>query len=68
MADETSSTTPSVATFSPGRITKRIPTASSPTGTRRSVPSSARTETSLAPSSSNARSAAPERRLARASK
>ena len=63
-----SSTMPSVATFSPGRTTKRSPTASCSTGTRRSVPSASRTATSLAPSSSSAFSAAPARRLARASK
>ena len=63
-----SSTTPSVATFSPGRTTKRSPTASCSTGTRRSVPSASRTAASLAPSSSSAVSAAPARRLARASK
>ena len=58
------STTPSVATFSPGRTMKRSPTASCSTGTRRPSASS----TSLAPSSSSAVSAAPARRLARASK
>ena len=63
-ADRPSSTTPSVATFSPGRTMNRSPTASSSTGTRRPSSSS----TSLAPSSSSARSAAPARRLARASK
>ncbi len=62
------STIPSVATFSPGRTTKRSPTASCSTGTRRSVPSASSTATSLAPSSSSASSAAPARRLARASK
>ena len=59
-----SSTTPSVATFSPGRTTKRSPGASSSIATRRPSTSS----TSLAPSSSSAVSAAPARRLARASK
>ena len=63
-----SSTTPSVATFSPGRTTKRSPTASCSTGTRCSSPSASRRATSLAPSSSSAVSAAPARRLARASK
>ena len=58
---------PSVAIFSPGRTTKRSPTASCSIGTRTSTPSR-RTATSLAPSSSSARSAAPARRLARASK
>ncbi len=67
MADVPSSTTPSVATFSPGRTTKRSPAASWSTGIRRSTPSR-RTATSLAPSSSRARRAAPDRRLARASK
>ena len=72
MAEVPSSTVPSVATFSPGRTTKRSPTDSSSTGRRTSVRtpvagSVCRTETSLAPSSSNARSAAPDRRLARAS-
>ena len=67
IADEPSSTTPSVATFSPGRTTKRSPTASSSIGMRCSAPSRS-TATSLAPSSSSARRAAPERRLARASK
>ena len=37
-----SSTMPSVATFSPGRTTKRSPTLSCSTGTRRSVPSASR--------------------------
>ena len=63
-----SSTTPSVATFSPGRTTNRSPTLSCSIGTRRSLPSAARTATSLAPSASNAVSAAPAWRLARASK
>ena len=67
-AEVPSSTTPSVATFSPGRTTKRSPTASCSIGTRRSVPSASSTATSLAPSSSSAFSAAPARRLARASK
>ena len=38
-AEVPSTTTPSVATFSPGRTTKRSPTCSCSTGTRRSVPS-----------------------------
>ena len=67
IADVPSSTTPSVAIFSPGRTTNRSPTASWSIGMRTSAPSR-RTATSLAPSSSSARSAAPERRLARASK
>ena len=62
-----SSTTPSVATFSPGRTTNLSPTASSPTAMRCSTPSRS-TATSLAPSSNSAVRAAPERRLARASK
>ena len=64
-------TVPSVAIFSPGRTTNRSPTASWPTGIRVSVcpPGPSRsTATSLAPMSSSARSAAPEVRLARASK
>jgi len=65
-ADRPSTTVPSVATFSPGRTTKRSPTASWSTGMRTSVPSR-RTATSFAPSSSSARRAAPDRRLARAS-
>ena len=67
IADVPSSTMPSVAIFSPGRTTNRSPTSSSSTGIRTSVPSRS-TATSLAPSSSSAFSAAPERRLARASK
>ncbi len=67
-AETPCSTVPSVATFSPGRTTKRSPTASCATGTRRSAPSASITLTSLAPSSSSAVSAAPARRLARASK
>ena len=60
--------TPSVAIFSPGRTTKMSPTASWSMGMRISAPVSRSTATSLAPMCSNARSAAPERRLARASK
>ena len=67
-ADVPCSTTPSVATFSPGRTTKRSPIASCSTGTRRSAPSASRIATSLAPSSSSASRAAPARRLALASK
>ncbi len=66
-AELPSSTTPSVAIFSPGRTTNRSPTASWSTGMRCSRPPRS-TATSLAPSSSRARSAAPARRLARASK
>ena len=65
--DAPSSTTPSVAIFSPGRTTKRSPTTSWSDGIRRSRPSRS-TATSLAPSSSRARSAAPACRLERASK
>ncbi len=61
-----STTTPSVATVSPGRARKRSPTASASTGTRVSTPSRT-TATSLAPRVSRARTAAPEARLARAS-
>ena len=61
------SMTPSVATFSPGRTTKRIPTARSSTGMVRSVVPS-RTVTSFAPISSRARRAAPAWRLERFSK
>ena len=60
-------TTPSVATFSPGRTTNSSPTASWSIGTRCSTPSRS-TETSLAPRVSRARTASPARRLARASK
>ncbi len=67
IAEPPSRTTPSVATFSPGRTTKCSPTANSATGMRTSRPSRS-TATSFAPSSSSARSAAPARRLARASK
>ena len=66
-ADVPPSTTPSVAIFSPGRTTNRSPTVSCSIGTRTSVPPRS-TATSLAPSASRARSAAPELRLARASK
>ena len=59
--------TPSVAIFSPGRTTNSSPTASCSTGIRTSVPSRS-TTTSLAPSDSSARSAAPARRFARASR
>ena len=65
-AELPSTTTPSVATFSPGRTTKRSPTTSWSTAMRSSRPSRS-TATSLAPNSSSARRAAPERRLARAS-
>ena len=89
-AERPSTTTPSVATFSPGRTRNRSPAARSSMLMRSSVrvasargaPSSSRTSTasrlpdgevrttrvtSLAPSSSRARRASPERYLARAS-
>ena len=62
-----STTTPSVASFSPGRTTKRVPTVSSSTGRVVSLPSSASTVASFAPSASSARRAAPARCLARVS-
>ena len=65
-AEVPSTTTPSVAIFSPGRTTKRSPTASSSMGTATSTPSRS-TLASFAPNSRSARSAAPERRRARAS-
>ena len=65
-AEVPSTTTPSVAIFSPGRTTKRSPTASSSIGTATSTPSRS-TRASFAPSSRSARSAAPERRRARVS-
>ncbi len=66
-AEAPSTTVPSVAIFSPGRTTNLSPTASPLTGTRTSRPSRS-TATSFAPSSSSARSAAPARRLERASR
>ncbi len=63
-AEWPSTTTPSVAIFSPGRTRKSSPTWSCSTGIVR--PSAS--ETSLAPSSSSAFSAAPALRFARASK
>ena len=65
-ADAPSTTTPSVATFSPGRTMNTSPTTSRSTGMRSSRPSR-RTEASLAAISSSDASAAPERRRARAS-
>ena len=65
-AELPSSTSPSVAIVSPGRTTNRSPTASAPIGTRVSLPPRS-TATSFAPRSSSARSAAPARRLERAS-
>ena len=67
IAELPDSTTPSVATFSPGRTTNRSPGRSSSTATSTSTPSRS-TRASFAPSSSSARIAAPERRFARASK
>ena len=67
IADVPRTTTPSVATRSPGRTTNSCPTASSSTGTRTSPPSRS-TATSRAPRSSSARSASPARRLARFSR
>ena len=61
-ADRPSSTTPSVAIFSPGRTTNRSPTWSPSIGTSRSPPSSSRL-TCLAPSSISDRSASPARCL-----
>ena len=66
-AELPSSTTPSVAILSPGRTTNTSPTVRESTGTRCSSPSRS-TETSFAPNSNSARSAAPARRLDRASK
>ena len=62
-----SATTPSAAIFSPGRTTNSSPAASSPTGTRCSVPSRS-TATLLAPSSASAVSAEADRSLALASR
>ena len=67
-AEEPSSTTPSVATFSPGRTTKRSPTCSSSTGTRRSLPVGVEHGHVLGAELEQRLSAAPARRLARASK
>ncbi len=66
-AESPSTTVPSVAIFSPGRTTKRSPTASRCAGIRTSRPSRS-TATSLAPSSISALRAAPARRLERASR
>ncbi len=66
-AEEPETTIPSVATFSPGRTTNSSPTVRRSTGMRVSAPSD-NTATSLAPSSSKARSAAPAVRLERFSK
>jgi len=66
-AEAPSTTCPSVAIFSPGRTRNSSPTARSTIGTRTSAPPRM-THTSLAPIARSARSAAPERFLARASK
>ena len=66
-AERPDTTRPSAAIFSPGRTTNRAPTTSSPTGTRRSVPSSSSTVTSRAASRASAASASPEARRARRS-
>ncbi len=66
-AEVPDTTRPSVAIFSPGRTTNSSPTARSAIAMRCSVPSR-NTATSLAPSSSRARSAAPAWRLDRFSK
>ncbi len=61
-----STTTPSVATLSPGRTTKRSPTATASTGTSTSTPPRS-TRASCAPSSSSERIASLERLRARSS-
>ena len=61
-----STTSPSVATFSPGRTTNRSPTRSAAIGTRVSTPSRS-TAASRAPRVASARIAEPARVLARAS-
>ena len=66
IADVPSTTSPSVATFSPGRTTNVSPTTSASIGILVSTPSRS-TATSRAPSSSRARSAAPDWRLERCS-
>ena len=66
-AELPSTTTPSAAIFSPGRTTNSSPAASSPTGTRCSVPSRS-TAALLAPSVARAVSADADRSLARASR
>ena len=70
---EPSRTTPSVATFSPGRTMNWSPTTSSPTGIRVSLVirdrgSMRRTDTSLAPRSSSERRASLPESFARASR
>lgn len=66
-AEEPATTIPSVAIRSPGRTTNSSPTASRSIGMRVSAPARS-TATSLAPSASSARSAAPAVRLDRRSK
>ena len=66
-AELPSVTTPSVATFSPGRTRNSWPTRSAETGTRRPW-SPSRNSTSLAPISASARSADPVPRFARSSR
>ena len=66
-AEAPSTISPSVAIFSPGRTTNSSPTCNASTGMRVSTPPRS-TATSLAPSSSSDRSAAPAERLDRASK
>ena len=63
-----STTSPSAAMVWPGRTTNRCCSSSSLTGTKCSVPSGSSTDTSLALSAANARSAPPARDLALASK
>ncbi len=65
-AERPSTTSPSAATFSPGRTTMRSPTRNDLASTRRSSPST-RTLACLAPTSRSARRAAPDSVLARAS-
>ena len=65
-ADEPSTTSPSVAIFSPGRTTNASPTTSWSIGTRVSRPSRSRAA-SRTPSSSRARRAAPDCRFERCS-
>ena len=67
-AEAPSTTTPSVATFSPGRTTKRSPMPSRSIGIMVSVPSGPSSDTSLAPMSSSSRRASPARVFARSSK
>ena len=66
IADEPSTTSPSVAMRSPGRTTTRSPTFTCAAGTSAS-PAGVRTRATVGARSSRARSAAPERRFARCS-